>query len=165
MIVSSKFKLTFYTCKNASWEDTKKWNPGNLLKAEAVLIGGLLNSDNYSDIAKEWEKKFLKLVTYSNFTTIVAVPYISNSLTLEMKESVSRLKPILSSNIAIMILFCMAVCFTKDITTSKPWIGFAGLVSTLFGTAAAFGLLVYLGAEFTNFNYCAIFILVGIGNI
>jgi len=148
---------------NTMVEGTKTLNAGSLLQAEAVLIGGLLNSDDYSEIAVEWEKEFTKLIHSSNFTTINVIPYVSNSLELEMVDSVSRLKPILSANIFLMILFCMAVCFTKDITTSKPWIGFAGLVSTLFGTASAFGLLVFLGAEFTNFNYCAVFILVGIG--
>jgi predicted RND superfamily exporter protein len=39
----------------------------------------------------------------------------------------------------------------------------AGVVSTLLATFAAFGLLVFVGAEFTNFNYGAIFIMIGIG--
>ncbi len=45
----------------------------------------------------------------------------------------------------------------------QPWVGLAGVVSTLLATFAAFGLLVLLGAEFTNFNYGAIFIMIGIG--
>ena len=45
----------------------------------------------------------------------------------------------------------------------QPWVGLAGVVSTLLATFSAFGLLVFLGAEFTNFNYGAIFIMIGIG--
>jgi len=60
-------------------------------------------------------------------------------------------------------VFCMLVCCTKEITTSKPWLGFAGVISTLAGSAAGFGLCVYAGADFTSFNYGAIFILLGIG--
>ena len=39
----------------------------------------------------------------------------------------------------------------------------AGVVSTVLATFAGFGLLVFLGADFTSFNYGAIFIIVGIG--
>ena len=96
-----------------------------------------------------------------------------------MIESVDMIKPILALNTLAMVLFTMAICFTKDITSSKPWVGFAGVFSTMMatfagntisgiiilypGTFAAYGSLVYLGAYFTNFNYGAIFVLIGVG--
>jgi len=136
-----------------------------MLEAEAVLIGGLLDSDMYPMAGEKWENKFLEIIDKlaPSFTTIDVAPLVSNSLKFEMIESVARIKPILATNIVLMVLFCMAICFTKDITTSKPWVGFAGVVSTLLATGASFGFLVYVGAEFTNFNYGAIFILIGIG--
>ena len=59
-------------------------------------------------------------------------------------------------------------CFNFYLATSmefsiQPWLGLAGVVSTVLATFAGFGLLVAAGAEFTNFNYGAIFIMVGIG--
>ena len=45
----------------------------------------------------------------------------------------------------------------------QPWVGLAGMISTLLATVAGFGGLVYAGAEFTNFNYGAVFIMIGIG--
>ena len=82
-----------------------------------------------------------------------------------MMESVEMIKPILAGNTLIMIVFTMTICFTKDITNSKPWVGFAGVVSTLMATFAAYGGLVLAGASFTNFNYGAIFVLIGVGRL
>jgi len=136
-----------------------------MLEAEAVLIGGLLDSDMYPLAGEKWENKFLDIIdkVAPSFTTIDVAPLVSNSLKYEMVESVNEIKPILAANVVVMIVFCMAICFTKDITTSKPWVGFAGVISTLLATSASFGFLVYAGAEFTNFNYGAVFILIGIG--
>ena len=80
-----------------------------------------------------------------------------------MIESVGMIKPILAINTIVMILFTMSICFTKDITTSKPWVGFAGVISTVMASFAAYGGLVYIGASFTNFNFGAIFVLIGVG--
>ena len=138
-----------------------------MLEAEAVLIGGLLDSDMYPLAGEKWENKFLDVIAdvAPTFSSIDVAPLVSNSLKFEMVESVNRIKPILAANVIVMIIFCMAICFTKDITTSKPWVGFAGVVSTLLATGASFGFLVYVGAEFTNFNYGAVFILIGIGEL
>ena len=136
-----------------------------LLEAEAVLIGGLLDSDMYPELGVMWENEFLRVIDEvgPSFSSITVSPVVSNSLRFEMIESVQMLKPILASNTLLMILFCMAICFTKDITSSKPWVGFAGVVSTLLACFASYGGLVYLGAAFTNFNYGAIFVLIGVG--
>ena len=136
-----------------------------LLEAEAVLIGGLIDSDMYPEVGVLWENEFLKLIddVGPSFSSISVSPVVSNSLKFEMIESVQMIKPILASNTLLMILFCMAICFTKDITSSKPWVGFAGVVSTLLACFASYGGLVYLGAAFTNFNYGAIFVLIGVG--
>merc|ERR1719319_855073 len=74
-----------------------------------------------------------------------------------------KLKPILIVNTVMVILFCMLICCTKDVVTSKPWIGLAGVISTLAGSAAGFGICSKGGADFTSFNYAAIFILLGVG--
>ena len=136
-----------------------------MLEAEAVLIGGLLDSDMYPEVGVLWENEFLKVIDEvgPSFSSITVSPVVSNSLKFEMIESVQIIKPILASNTLLMILFCMAICFTKDITSSKPWVGFAGVVSTLLACFASYGGLVYLGAAFTNFNYGAIFVLIGVG--
>ena len=135
------------------------------LEAEAVLIGGLLDSDMFQSAGVKWENKFLETIkrVAPTFQSINVASLVSNSLKYEMVESVEKIKPILATNVVVMIIFCMAICFTKDITTSKPWVGFAGVLSTLMATASSFGLLVFAGAEFTNFNYGAVFILIGIG--
>jgi len=145
--------------------DSDSIDINKMLEAEAVLIGGLLDSDMYPMAGEKWENKFLDIIDKlaPSFTTIDVAPLVSNSLKYEMVESVDQIKPILASNIMVMIVFCMAICFTKDITTSKPWVGFAGVISTLLATFASFGFLIYVGAEFTNFNFGAVFILIGIG--
>lgn len=136
-----------------------------MLEAEAVLIGGLIDGDTFPVIGELWETKFISTINdiAKNFTNIDIAPVVSNSLRYEMAESVERIKPILAVNTLAVIIFCMLVCCTRDVTTSKPWVGFAGVFSTLAGSAAGFGLCVYSGAEFTSFNYGAIFILLGIG--
>ena len=137
----------------------------NVLEAEAVLIGGLLDSDMYPEIGEKWENEFLQVINdmAPSFNHVTVAPLVSNSLRFEMLESVDMIKPILAANTLAMVIFCMAICFTKDITSSKPWVGFAGVVSTLMATFAAYGGLVYAGAAFTNFNYGAIFVLIGVG--
>jgi predicted RND superfamily exporter protein len=136
-----------------------------MLEAEAVLIGGLIDSDTYPDIGVLWEDKFLETIERlaSNFTNIEIAPVVSNSLRYEMIASVNKIKPILAANIVVVVVFCMIVCCTRDTVTSKPWVGLAGVISTLAGSATGFGLCVYAGADFTSFNYGAIFILLGIG--
>ena len=137
----------------------------SMLEAEAVLIGGLLDSDMYPVIGEKWENEFLRIINEvaPNLTTISVAPLVSNSLKFEMFASVQMIKPILAMNTLGMIMFCMAICFTKDITSSKPWVGFAGVISTMMASFAAYGGLVYIGASFTNFNYGAIFVLIGVG--
>merc|ERR1712129_662931 len=76
-----------------------------------------------------------------------------------METSVMKLKPILIVNTVMVILFCMLICCTKDVVTSKPWIGLAGVIPTLAGSAAGFGICAKGGAEFTSFNYAATFML------
>ena len=136
-----------------------------VLEAEAILIGGLLDSDMYPMVGELWENKFLDIINTEgpSFTDINVAPLVSNSLRFEMLASVDLIKPILAANTLGMIIFCMCICFTKDITTSKPWVGFAGVISTVMACAAAYGGLVYAGASFTNFNYGAIFVLIGVG--
>ena len=137
----------------------------HVLEAEAVLIGGLLDSDMFPVIAEKWENEFLAQLrsVSDNLTHINIAPLVSNSLRFEMLDSVNMIKPILAINALGMIVFTMAICFTKDITNSKPWVGFAGVMSTMMATIAAYGGLVYAGAYFTNFNYGAIFVLIGVG--
>ena len=136
-----------------------------MLEAEAVLIGGLIDSDTFPIVGEKWENEFIRTIENlaSNYTNIEVAPVVSNSLRFEMSRSVEKIKPILAINTLIILLFCMAVCCTKEVTTSKPWLGLAGLISTLAGSGSGFGICVYSGADFTSFNYGAIFILLGIG--
>ena len=136
-----------------------------LMGTKAVLMGGILDSDLYPELGVMWENKFLRLIdeVSPSFSNIIVSSVVSNSLKLEMLESVQLLKPILAFNLLLMIFFCMAICFTEDITSSKPWMGFAGVVSTLLSCFTSYGGLVYLGAAFTSFNYGAIFVLIGVG--
>ena len=136
-----------------------------MLEAEAVLIGGLLDSDAHPELGVLWEQEFLAVLdrVAPAFQSITVAPLVSNSLKIEMKASVAAIKPILAANVVGMVVFCMAICCTRDLTTSKPWLGLAAVISTLMATFAGFGCLVYAGALFTNFNFGAVFILVGIG--
>ena len=137
----------------------------SLVSAEALLVGGLLDSDTYPKIGELWEVEFIESFRrrIGGFESIAVSPFASNSLKYEMVESVGRLRPILVVNILVMIVFCMSSCFERDLVASKPWVGLAGVLTTLVSTFSGFGFLVSLGSEFTNFNYAAVFILLGIG--
>ena len=52
------------------------------LEAEAVLIGGLLDSDMYPIIGELWENEFLRIIDESapSFSAIAVAPVVSNSL-------------------------------------------------------------------------------------
>ena len=136
-----------------------------MLEAEAVLIGGLIDSDTFPIVGEKWENEFIRMIDAlaTNYTNIDVSPVVSNSLRFEMARSVEKIKPILAVNTLAVLIFCMLVCCTKEVTTSKPWVGLAGVISTLAGSGAGFGICIYAGAEFTSFNYGAIFILLGIG--
>lgn len=146
-------------------EPTEQIEISHMVEAEAVMIGGLIDSDTYPEVGVLWEDKFLETINSPalNFSSIDVAPVVSNSLKHEMEDSVEKIKPVLAANTVAVMIFCMLVCCTREATTSKPWVGLSGVLSTLAGSAAGFGLCVYAGADFTSFNYGAIFILLGIG--
>jgi hypothetical protein len=48
-----------------------------------------------------------------------------------------------------------------DWVRAKPWLGLLGNISACMGTAAAFGVTMYLGIEFIGINLAAPFLMLG----
>jgi hypothetical protein len=48
-----------------------------------------------------------------------------------------------------------------DWVRAKPWLGLLGNISACMGTAAAFGVTIYLGVEFIGINLAAPFLMLG----
>lgn len=110
-----------------------------------------------------WEASFLASVNSLNLTNLVIERFSSLTLETELENNTNSVIPYFSLNIGIMVLFCIITCMMTDWVKSKPLLGLMGVVSAIFGSIAAFGLVMYLGMEFIGINLAAPFLMLGIG--
>ena len=69
----------------------------NVLEAEAVLIGGLLDSDMYPEVGEKWENEFLRVIdeVAPSFTAIQVIKALIETET-KLNQIFSKLKQIFS---------------------------------------------------------------------
>lgn len=111
----------------------------------------------------QWEAQFLATVKAQSLPNIVIDRFSSLTLEVELEDNTNSVIPYFSLNIGIMVIFCILTCMMTDWVKSKPLIGLLGVVSAIFGSITAFGLVMYLGMDFIGINLAAPFLMLGIG--
>ncbi|XP_067124925.1 patched domain-containing protein 3-like [Centruroides vittatus] len=127
------------------------------------LIYFIDNSNQANEIATLWEENFLKILNE------VELEYVKFSV-FTGKTNEEEFNKLTIYNIPIFIIsqiflcsFTVLSCMTRSCVTSKPWIGIAAYLASIFGTVAAFGFLLLFGTEYVDLNIIIPIIVVGIG--
>nr|CAD7394216.1 unnamed protein product [Timema cristinae] len=114
-----------------------------------------------------WEETFLRVVGDAEdrgvFQHISTARFASRTLDIELERNTRTVIPFFSTTFIVMAVFSITSCMMADWVRSKPWLGFMGNISACMGTAAAFGVVMYLGVEFIGINLAAPFLMLGIG--
>ncbi|XP_066995806.2 patched domain-containing protein 3 isoform X1 [Anabrus simplex] len=113
-----------------------------------------------------WEERFLEVVGEADkhlFKHISIARFASRTLDIELERNTRTVIPYFSTTFIIMAVFSITSCMMADWVRSKPWLGLLGNISAAMGTAAAFGVTMYLGVEFIGINLAAPFLMLGIG--
>jgi hypothetical protein len=112
-----------------------------------------------------WEDAFLNAVGQAEenhmFRYISTARFASRTLDNELERNTRTVVPYFSTTFLIMAAFSMTSCWMTDWVRAKPWLGLLGNISACMGTAAAFGVTMYLGVEFIGINLAAPFLMLG----
>lgn len=112
-----------------------------------------------------WEDAFLNAVGRAEdthmFRHISTARFASRTLDIELERNTRTVVPYFSTTFLIMAAFSVSSCWMADWVRAKPWLGLLGNISACMGTAAAFGVAMYLGIEFIGINLAAPFLMLG----
>jgi hypothetical protein len=112
-----------------------------------------------------WEEAFLNAVGRAEdshmFRHISTARFASRTLDIELERNTRTVVPYFSTTFFIMAVFSVTSCWMADWVRAKPWLGLLGNISACMGTAAAFGVTMYLGVEFIGINLAAPFLMLG----
>jgi hypothetical protein len=112
-----------------------------------------------------WEDAFLNAVGRAEdnhmFRYISTARFASRTLDIELERNTRTVVPYFSTTFLIMAAFSISSCWMADWVRAKPWLGLLGNISACMGTAAAFGVTMYLGVEFIGINLAAPFLMLG----
>jgi hypothetical protein len=112
-----------------------------------------------------WEEAFLNAVGRAEenhvFQYISTARFASRTLDIELERNTRTVVPYFSTTFLIMAAFSITSCWMADWVRAKPWLGLLGNISACMGTAAAFGVTMYLGVEFIGINLAAPFLMLG----
>lgn len=143
----------------------------NLTEAFTIDSVEAVSLNYFLDVSEEWmiqrgavwEAAFLATMKALKLPHIVVDRFSSLTLEVELEDNTNSVIPYFSLNIGIMVVFCIVTCMMADWVKSKPLLGLLGVVSAIFGSITAFGLVIYLGMDFIGINMAAPFLMLGIG--
>ena len=87
--------------------------------------------------------------------------YASRTVEEELDKNTQSVKPFFITTIVVMVAFSAITCMMCDWVKSKPYLGLLGVVSSMLGTGAAFGFLMYIGVPYIGINVAAPFLMLG----
>ncbi|XP_023235014.1 patched domain-containing protein 3-like [Centruroides sculpturatus] len=136
-----------------------------ILESKAIRLTYLLKytTKEWNEISLEWESKFLETVSRLKSKRLNFYKFIGGTFDNEFHKATEMVLPFVLFVAPLMAAFAVITSMTKDWVTSKPWIGIAGCICPIIAGMAAFGLLLFCGAEYIDLNISIIFLLLGIG--
>ncbi|CAG0920761.1 unnamed protein product [Notodromas monacha] len=112
-----------------------------------------------------WEDKFRaempKIKEKLKFVDVYWYSSLTNDT--ELVSTILVVIPYFAITVIVMIAFSVVTSMMRDWVQSKPVLGVVGVASACMATAAAFGLIMYLGVEFTGLVMASPFLMLGIG--
>jgi predicted RND superfamily exporter protein len=110
-----------------------------------------------------WEDKFRELMPKIKMQFKHLDVYWYSSLTndIELVSTILYVIPYFTITVIIMIIFSTTTSMMRDWVQSKPLLGAVGVVSASLSTAAAFGLVMYIGVEFIGLVMASPFLMLG----
>lgn len=142
---------------------------GLIVSVPSVQLVYFVTADTKRQDARgaAWEEAFLNVVGKAEanhmFRYISTARFASRTLDIELERNTRTVVPYFSTTFIIMAVFSITACWMADWVRAKPWLGLLGNISACMGTAAAFGVVMYLGVEFIGINLAAPFLMIGIG--
>ncbi|CAM1305601.1 daf-6 (predicted) [Pycnogonum litorale] len=136
-----------------------------LVDAKAVSLFWFLEAETRKQnrFGALWEKQFLKEMKNLNLTEAKVARFVSDTIEAELEGNSLAVIPLLGFSSILVVVFTFLALSMSDAVRSKPFLGCLGVLSAMLGTAAAFGLLCYVGLEFIIINMAAPFLMLGIG--
>ncbi|KAK7866832.1 hypothetical protein R5R35_006010 [Gryllus longicercus] len=139
-----------------------------ILEVPSVQLVYFVTADTKRQDARgaAWEERFLEVVGEADrhlFKHISVARFASRTLDIELERNTRTVIPYFSTTFIIMGIFSITSCMMADWVRAKPWLGLLGNISAAMGTAAAFGVTMYMGVEFIGINLAAPFLMLGIG--
>ncbi|XP_071446511.1 patched domain-containing protein 3-like isoform X1 [Hetaerina americana] len=178
-VESGKLNLTFPVMFNpVTWDahafpvffgGTVVSDEGTILSVPSLQLVYFVTADTkrQDEIGAAWEEAFLKAVGEAEdgkiFKHISTARFASRTLDLELERNTHTVVPFFGTTFMVMLAFSALSCVMADWVRAKPWLGFLGNLSAVAGTAAAFGLVMYIGVPFIGINLAAPFLMLGIG--
>ena len=131
-------------------------------KAKAwSLFYYLRSDDNYTDIAKKWQEKFLTTLAKRSNSHINITRFTAHSLEDELKRNSDAVFPLFSILFTVLITFSIVSCMSADWVRSKPWLGNFGVLSAGLAVVSAFGLVLLIGVPFIDIVASSPFLVLG----
>ncbi|EYB83508.1 hypothetical protein Y032_0334g2843 [Ancylostoma ceylanicum] len=142
--------------------ESKKDEDGNapVETARAIRVFYMLEA---SEDADRWIRLFLKhMAAYSEESSRIFWTS-SRSLADEMERNGALLIPWMPWAALALVVFCMAVCSSRDVVRSQPFIGFFAMFNAAMATVASMALLLYVRYPFLPLVFIMPFLVVSIG--
>ncbi|PSN48726.1 hypothetical protein C0J52_08794 [Blattella germanica] len=142
---------------------------GLIISVPSIQLVYFVTADTKRQDARgaAWEEAFLNAVGKAEanhmFRYISTARFASRTLDIELERNTRTVVPYFSTTFIIMAVFSITACWMADWVRAKPWLGLMGNISACMGTAAAFGVVMYMGVEFIGINLAAPFLMLGIG--
>ncbi|GLH02013.1 Patched domain-containing protein 3 [Gryllus bimaculatus] len=159
----AELRLLDQIIQNATvaWEDEETFTYRDVC---ARWIDQCFHNDILNLEGAAWEERFLEVVGEADrhlFKHISIARFASRTLDIELERNTRTVIPYFSTTFIIMGIFSITSCMMADWVRAKPWLGLLGNISAAMGTAAAFGVTMYMGVEFIGINLAAPFLMLG----
>ncbi|XP_069953397.1 patched domain-containing protein 3-like [Cherax quadricarinatus] len=140
-------------------------NSSGIMSVQALSVFYWLKTNTAKQQAEAtlWEDALLEAVEKREFEFISVARFVSRTLEVELERNTHSVAPLYAVAVAILVVFSVCSVMMGDWVRSKPWLGFASIISATLACLAAYGFLIYLGVEFIGINMASPFLMLGIG--
>ncbi|KAL6726637.1 hypothetical protein Aduo_008589 [Ancylostoma duodenale] len=142
--------------------ESKKDEYGNapIESAKAIRVFYMLEA---TEDANRWIRLFLEHMAAYREESSHIFWTSSRSLADEMERNGALLIPWMPWAALALVVFCMAVCSSRDVVRSQPFIGFFAMFNAAMATVASMALLLYVRYPFLPLVFIMPFLVVSIG--
>ncbi|XP_072019485.1 patched domain-containing protein 3-like [Amphiura filiformis] len=129
------------------------------------LLYYLKSEGEFDEINSKFESFVIKRVRKmsADWEDVNVVTFTSRTPDDEVKAATYEMIVLFPIAAALLLIFTVGSCMTKDPVRSKPWLAIAALVSTLLAMLSALGVMFFVGVPFVDMVVAMPFIIIGRG--